>query len=147
VARALLLRPHDFLVDEMRGWLSSLGLSPERFSTLDDLARSARADVACLVVSIAVTSEVKASVADAVEAGRRFAPGAPLLLAGLSRLESARQGLAPDLQRLRLAVHGPGDAAAAWGSPGVALYVSADDLKEPRRAALTATARMHLKLP
>lgn len=143
--KALLARPHDFVVDDMRKWLTALGLEPVRLSTLADLEQHAPVDVRALVISTAVTSSVKASVADALAAVRRRFPITPLLLAGLASASSARVGLDAELRAHGLALHGAGEPAA-WGTPRVALYIQDMDLRPGRTEALTAAAKRHLRL-
>ncbi|MEW6430782.1 MAG: hypothetical protein AB1730_04675 [Myxococcota bacterium] len=143
--KALLARPHDFIVDDMRRWLAALGLQPVRLSTLADLEQHAPADVRALVISTAVTSSVKATVAEALAAVRRRFAGTPLLLAGLASVASARVGLEAELRAHGLALHGAREPAA-WGTPRVALYVQDMELRPGRTEALTAAARRHLRL-
>ncbi|MFZ5786680.1 MAG: hypothetical protein ACOY3Y_09590 [Acidobacteriota bacterium] len=145
--RALLLRPHDFIVEDMKAWLSSsLGLTPVRLRSLAELSSLSPDGVKCTVTSLAVTSEVKATVREAITASRIFAPQAPLLLAGLSTIDKARPGFELELKGLGLDVRAATDATAAWGAPNTVLYVQAGDLKGPGQAALTAAAKAHLKL-
>lgn len=144
--RALLLRPHDFIVEDMKAWLSSLGLTPVRLKSLADLSGLSPEGVRCTVTSLAVTSDVKATVREAITASRIFAPEAPLLLAGLSTLEKARPGFELELKGLGLDVRGATDLKATWGVPTTVLYVQASELKGSGQAALTAAARAHLKL-
>jgi hypothetical protein len=142
--RALLLRPHDFIVDDMKAWLAALGLTPVRLKALSELSAMSPADVACTVTSLAVTSEVKASVREAITASRSFAPRAPLILAGLSSFEKARAGIELELKGLGLVV-APSDAQVTWGATGLALYVQASELKGPAQSRLNVAARSLLE--
>ncbi len=137
--KALLVRPHDFIVDSMRAWLKSLPLEPVRFRALAELAGHEPAMVACAVVSTAISSEVKSTVREAVVEVRRTLPGVPLLVTGLSRFASARATLEGDLEGLGLSLHAVGDAVPRAGTPVV--YICADDLKPGRVDRLTALAR------
>jgi hypothetical protein len=141
--KVLLARPHDFLVDEMRAWLTSLGVEPVRLQSIDQLVTFEPATVAGIVISVAVTSVVAEGPGAALLAVRRRFPSKPVIVAGMAALASARAGLAAEFDGATL--HGPTEDAS-WGTPGVLLYVSGDDLRT-KSAALAAVARRHLLIP
>lgn len=140
--KVLLARPHDFLVDSMRAWLSALQLEPVRLKSLDELAAHAAAEVGAVVISAAVTSTVRESPGATLVAVRRRLPQVPVLVAGLASFASARAGLATEFPGATL--HSA-DEAAAWGEPSIILYVSAEELRA-RAPALDAATRRHLRL-
>jgi hypothetical protein len=140
--KVLLARPHDFLVDDMRAWLTSLGVEPVRLQSLDELARFEAVSVAGVVISSAVTSSVAGSPGAAWLAVRRQFPSKPVFIAGMATLASARGGLSAEFPGATLhALSEP----VAWGSPSVLLYVPGDELRA-RSAALATAARSHLGL-
>lgn len=141
----LLLRPHDFIVEDMSAWLRTLGQEPVRFRSFEQLERVSTAGVVGGVISLAVSSDVKASVREVFLAARALLPGLPILLTSLSTLEKARPTIELELKGLGVAVHGVLEPAA-WGSPAVILYTPASELKGPGQAALTTAARKHFGL-
>lgn len=143
--KALLARPHDFVVHEMTRWMKELGVEPVRLSAVDELDAHAPGDVAVVVISTAVSSPVKASFDEVLAQTRRRFPAVPLMFAGLSKVASVRTGLASALASHRLSLAGI-DEPAAWGSSGLVLYVQDTDFQPGRRAALTAAASKHLRL-
>lgn len=143
--KVLLARPHDFVVAEMRGWLTSLGVEPVRLESLEGLDTHLSREVAGVVVSAAVTSSVNVTVGAALAAVRkRFLP-ARLMIAGMATVESARTGLAAELKSHGLSLRGIHEPAA-WGDQNVALYIQDTDFKAERLAALTKAAQQHLRL-
>jgi hypothetical protein len=142
---ALLVRPHDFLVDSIRAWMLELELTPVAFSALDDFKSHRPENVRCIVISTAASSRVKATVREAVDAARRFAPRAPLILPSLAPLERVRAGLALELKGLTLRVESP-EAKVDWGAPGLALNLWPAWLEPARRAELNRVTRLHLGL-
>jgi hypothetical protein len=143
---ALLIRPHDFLVDTVQAWMRELQLTPVPFESLKDFTQYQPAQVGCLVISSAASSRVKATLREAVEAGLRFAPRAPLIFPSLVPLERMRAGLALELKGLSLQVEGP-DGKAQWGSSGLVLHVSPTWLEPSKRVELNRVTRLHLGLP
>lgn len=143
--KALLARPHDFVVQDMTSWLTELGVTPVRLTALADLDAHPAAEVKAVVISTAVSSPVKASFDEVLAHARRRFPSAALLFAGLSKVASVRVGVAAALAANGLLLAGI-DEAAAWGTSGVALYVQDTDFRGGRRAALTAAAKKHLRL-
>jgi hypothetical protein len=144
-SKALLIRPHDFLVDAVKAWMVELQLTPVAFESLDDFARHQPAQVGCLVISSAASSRVKATLREAVDAGRRFSPRAPLIFPSLVPLERMRAGLGLELKGLALRVEGP-DAKVEWGGADLALHVSSAWLDPSKRAELNRVTRLHLNL-
>ena len=140
----LLLRPHDFIVDDMSAWVRRLGHEPIRFRSLEQLDQTDPTGVVAGVISLAVSSDVKASVREVLIAARARVPQLPILLTSLSSLEKARPTIELELKGLGITAHGA-DAAVAWGSPAIALYTPAADLKGAGEAALTAAARKHFR--
>lgn len=140
--KVLLARPHDFLVDDMRAWLTSLDVEPVRLGSLDELLRFEPAAVAGIVISSAVTSSVAGSPGAAWLAVRRQFPSRPVLIAGMASLSSARAGVSSEFAGATL--HAMSEQVA-WGTPSVLLYVSRDELRA-RSAALAAVARLHFGL-
>ncbi|MDP2270112.1 MAG: hypothetical protein Q8N23_09895 [Archangium sp.] len=140
--KVLLARPNDFLVYDMSAWLRSLGLEPVRLSKLSELTAHPVTEIAGLVLSSAVTSAIPESLGAAMGAVRKVFPRKPVLISGLARLESARVGLARELEGATL--KGPAEPAA-WGQPGVLLYVHGDQL-HARDPDLQKAARQHLGL-
>lgn len=142
---ALLIRPHDFLIDLVREWMVELDLRPVAFESLDDFARHQVSDVRCLVISSAATSRVPATFRQAVDAARRFAPRVPLIFPSLSTLDRVSVGLTLELKGTGLRVESP-EATVAWGAHDLALHVSAAWLTPGKRAELNRVARAHLGL-
>ena len=140
--KVLLARPHDFLVDDMRAWLTSLEVEPIRLQSLDELVRFEPATVAGIVISSAVTSSVAGAPGAAWLAVRRPFPSKPVLIAGMARRSSARAGLSSEFAGATL--HALSEQVA-WGTPSVLLYVSGDELRA-RSAALATVARRHFGL-
>lgn len=141
--KVLLARPNDFIVDDMRAWISALGVEPVRLSTLAELALQPHEGLAGVIISAAVTSSVPASPGAVFEAVRKQFRSTPVMIAGMTSLGSARSGLAGAFPGAEL--HGA-DEKVAWGSLKVLLYVPADQLRS-RAPALMEAARAHLRLP
>ena len=91
--RVLLARPHDFVVESMRTFLTRNGFEPLPVTTDEELLPALRQPLAGAVISTAVISTVKASVSEVYRAIRQAKPSLPLALASLAGFEAMR-GLA-----------------------------------------------------
>jgi len=91
--RVLLARPHDFVVETMREFLTRNGYEPVPVTRDEDLAPALKTPLYGAVVSTAVVSPVKATVGEVYRAIRAAKPLLPLALASLAGFDSMR-GLA-----------------------------------------------------
>ncbi|MDQ3265333.1 MAG: hypothetical protein M3Y59_17035 [Myxococcota bacterium] len=81
----LLVRPHDFIVEEMSSFLEAAGFRPVRISSLDELSRFPEHEVSGAVISTAVTSVIPHSFSEVLHRVRGALPDLPLAAATLSR--------------------------------------------------------------
>jgi hypothetical protein len=142
--KVLLARPHDFVVGDMQRWVSDLGHTPVRLNSIDELRATPAAEVGGVVISTAVTSVVKATFGEVLDAARAAFPQVPLVIASLSSLASTRDGFRVELARHALTLH-TCDEAASWGQAKVALFVTPAELKGPRVELSAAAARRHFR--
>jgi hypothetical protein len=138
--KLLLARPHDFIVEAMRATVKALELEPVRLASLDELSALRSAEFCGAVISMAPTSTVRATLAEVHRAVTSRWPSKPLIITGLSSLQSARLGLRAEL--IGVEVVGRADHPG----PGAALYLTDADLKDAT-PALLQVMRSHLRLP
>ncbi len=90
MSHVLLVRPHDFIVEEMHSILQQAGFRPVRIADLGELSRFDDRSISGAVVSTAVTSVVPLSFGEVLERVRGAFPSIPLAAAALSHdLEKA----------------------------------------------------------
>ncbi|MBL8911231.1 MAG: hypothetical protein JNM17_11105 [Archangium sp.] len=142
--KVLLARPHDFVVVDMQRWVSALGYTPVRLSSVGELKEAVSTELAAIVISTAVSSSVKATVGEVLDAARAAHPSVPIVIASLSSLTSTQNGFRAELARHGLTLHAC-EEGASWGQPNVALFVTPAELKPPRDELSSATARRHFR--
>lgn len=137
----LLARPHPFIVEEMRPFLEHSGYA---VSKLDLAAADTDAVIrnsAGAVISLALVSSVNVSAEDVLMRLRKSAPDKPLLFAAMVALETLRNSLLrlaeqAGIQATLLNVSTEHERSPALGKPGTFLYVSRDDMADPKRRAM-----------
>jgi len=141
--KVLLARPHDFVVTEMSAVLRAIGVEPVKLERLDQLAGLRGVEFCGVVISLAASSSIGHSVSEVHAAVRRTWANKPLVLTGLSSLESARAGLAAALGAKTFTVFGPAEPSPH--QPTAFLYLQKTEL-EHQRERVFAALRQHLVL-
>jgi hypothetical protein len=141
--KVLLARPHDFVVTEMSAALRALGVEPVTLERLDQLAGLRSVEFCGAVICLAASSSIGHSVSEVHAAVRRTWANKPLVLTGLSSLESTRRGLEAALGGKTFSVFGPAEPSPHL--PTAFLYLQKTELELQRERALTAL-RQHLML-
>ena len=141
--RALFIRPHDFLAAQMKAWLASLGMVPVVTGELTQLPKFAGADAGVGVISLAVSSSVRATVREATTEVLRLMPALPIVFTSLASHAKVRARIEEELTGLGLGVHTINEPNVSWGITGVALFIAGPEIGTP---AATAIARRHLRL-
>ncbi len=143
----LLARPHPFIVAEMAPFLKEAGFEGRRLTALEQLPAQVQGTSGA-IISLALVSDLKASVDAVFTSLRTTAPRLAVVFAGLIDLDGAKLGL----QQLA-AAHGvtaliasAGDGPLPSGAarnPATFLYIGKRDLAEPARRATTMQNLQH----
>ncbi|MEM9324411.1 MAG: hypothetical protein AAGA85_02090 [Bacteroidota bacterium] len=88
--RALLARPSSLIVENMRRFMTTLGLEPTRLNTADELHQYEADEVGCIVISTALSSTVKESYCEIVKKVRSTFPGKPIFIASFADIKRSK---------------------------------------------------------
>ena len=88
--KVLLARPSSLIVANMQKLMTTLGLEPTRLQEASELQQHERADVACIVVSTALTSTVNESYCEMVMKVRKAFPSKPIFIASFADISRSK---------------------------------------------------------
>jgi len=88
--KALLARPSSLIVQNMRRFMTTLGFEPTRLSSASELSSYDSQDVACIVISTALTSTVKESYCQIVMKVKDIFPGKPIFIASFADIKRSK---------------------------------------------------------
>lgn len=139
----LLVRPHDFIVEEMQFFLKKAGFQPRRISTLDELPGIPEYAVSGAVISTAVTSVIPQSFAEVLRRVRLVFPKLPLAAATLAPdftkgAALVRGELDEKDQNIEITPLGHAPATGRGTGAGRLLLLRRDDLLAPTPGSLDA---------
>ncbi|MBI3181535.1 MAG: hypothetical protein HYZ28_05275 [Myxococcales bacterium] len=139
-----MVRPHDFIVEEMCAFLRGSELAPRRLARLDELFGFHRGELAGAIISAAVSSSVQGSLREAFDAVRARFPTLPLAVSTLvSDGRRVAELLQPEIPPgVRLAILGdPASEALLGRADSVLVLRRSDILTENNGLARTALSQ------
>lgn len=130
----LLARPHPFIIDEMKPFLSAEGFEGRPLGSFDSLPDEL-SGVAGAVISMALASPIGVSAADVLKRVRQEKAGVPVLLVSLLSFDKAQNTVKHLLEDAGVSGQALGISSSSeqlhkLGTPSAYLYLGREDLSQ-----------------